>query len=122
MKAMCLNEKAEFVWQDVPNPACHGAFNVKIRIRACALNRADLMQRAGIYALSVEGLGDATAADFREKVLAVCPLADRGIYTGERANSSCGVVSVTDVPYRELTEAMKTIAGEMYRRRHGADK
>ena len=39
---------------------------------------------------------------------------------GESANSSCGVVSVTDVPYRELTGAMKTIAGEMYRRRYGA--
>ena len=39
---------------------------------------------------------------------------------GESANSSCGVVSVTDVPYRELTGAMKTIAGEMYRRRYDA--
>ena len=38
---------------------------------------------------------------------------------GESANSSCGVVSVTDVPYRELTEAMKTIAAEMYPRRYG---
>ena len=27
-----------------------------------------------------------------------------------------GMVSVTDVPYRELTEAMKTVAAEMYRR------
>jgi len=35
---------------------------------------------------------------------------------GESANSSCGVVSVTDVPYRELTEAMRTIAAEMYGR------
>ena len=39
---------------------------------------------------------------------------------GESANSSCGVVSVTDMPYRELTEAMKTIAAEMYRRRWDA--
>jgi len=38
---------------------------------------------------------------------------------GESANSSCGVVSVTDVPYRELTEAMKTVAAEMYARRYG---
>ena len=50
MKAMCINERAEFVWGDVPSPACHNEFDVKIRIRACAINRADLMQRAGIYA------------------------------------------------------------------------
>lgn len=36
---------------------------------------------------------------------------------GESANSSCGVVSVTDVPYRELTDAMKATAAEMYQRR-----
>lgn len=54
MKAMCLNEKSEFVWQDVPDPACHDEFDVKIRVKACALNRADLLQRAGIYA-SPEG-------------------------------------------------------------------
>lgn len=35
---------------------------------------------------------------------------------GESANSSCGVVSVTDVPYHELTEAMKATATELYRR------
>jgi len=38
---------------------------------------------------------------------------------GESANSSCGVVSVTDVPYRELTGAMKAVAAEMYGRRCG---
>ena len=38
---------------------------------------------------------------------------------GESANSSCGAVSVTDVPYRELTGAMRTVAGEMYERRYG---
>lgn len=50
MKAMCIDENREFVWKDVPDAACHGEFDVKIRIRACALNRADLMQRQGIYA------------------------------------------------------------------------
>lgn len=50
MKAMCIDGEKNFVWQDVPDPVCHDGFNVKIRIRACALNRADLMQRAGIYA------------------------------------------------------------------------
>ena len=49
MKAMCLENKA-FVWQDVPAPVCHDEFDVKIAVKACALNRADLMQRQGIYA------------------------------------------------------------------------
>ena len=49
MKAMCL-EGRDFVWKEVPDPVCHGDFDVRIRIRACAINRADLMQRAGIYA------------------------------------------------------------------------
>ena len=49
MKAMCL-EKGEFVWQEVPDPVCHGDFDVRIAVRACAVNRADLMQRQGIYA------------------------------------------------------------------------
>ena len=49
MKAMCIDKDRRFVWQDVPDPACHGEFDVRIRIRACALNRADLMQRQGIY-------------------------------------------------------------------------
>lgn len=37
---------------------------------------------------------DPTAPDFKEKVLAVCPLADRGIYTGARA---CGVKVAIEV-------------------------
>ena len=50
MKAMCLDDKANFVWQDVPDPVCHDEFDVKVRVKACALNRADLLQRAGVYA------------------------------------------------------------------------
>ena len=50
MKAMCLNQSAAFVWQEVPDPVRHDEFDVKIRVRACALNRADLLQRAGLYA------------------------------------------------------------------------
>ena len=50
MKAMCIDEKKDFVWQDVPDPVCHGEFDVKLKVEACAVNRADLMQRAGIYA------------------------------------------------------------------------
>ena len=50
MKAMCIDEKKDFVWQDVPDPVWHGGFDVKLKVEACAVNRADLMQRAGIYA------------------------------------------------------------------------
>ena len=50
MKAMCIGPNREFIWQEVPDPVCHGAFDVKIAVAACALNRADLMQRQGIYA------------------------------------------------------------------------
>ena len=50
MKAMCIDEHRNFVWQDVPDPVCRDGFEVRIRIKACALNRADLMQRQGIYA------------------------------------------------------------------------
>lgn len=50
MKAMCIDSNKNFVWQDVPDPVCHDEFDVKIKVKACALNRADLMQRAGIYA------------------------------------------------------------------------
>lgn len=49
MKAMCLEGK-DFVWKDVEDPKCHAEFDVKIKVKACALNRADLMQRQGIYA------------------------------------------------------------------------
>lgn len=49
MKAMCIDNSKNFVWQDVPEPECHGEFDVKIAVKACAVNRADLMQRAGIY-------------------------------------------------------------------------
>ena len=51
MKAMCIDENSrEFKCQEVPEPVCHDGFDVKIAVRACAVNRADLMQRAGIYA------------------------------------------------------------------------
>ena len=50
MKAMCIDGSKNLVWQDVPDPVCHDAFDVKLKVEACAVNRADLMQRAGIYA------------------------------------------------------------------------
>ena len=30
MKAMCIGENWNFAWQDVPDPACHGEFDVAI--------------------------------------------------------------------------------------------
>ena len=50
MKAMCIDESRDFAWRDVDDPVCHGEFDVKLKVLACAVNRADLMQRAGIYA------------------------------------------------------------------------
>ena len=50
MKAMCIDAAKNFVWRDVDDPVCHGEFDVRLKVLACALNRADLMQRAGIYA------------------------------------------------------------------------
>ena len=35
MKAMCIDENKNFVWQDVPDPVCHGEFDVKIAARSC---------------------------------------------------------------------------------------
>ena len=34
----------------MPDAVCHDEFNVKIHVKACAVNRADLMQKQGIYA------------------------------------------------------------------------
>ena len=50
MKAMCIADNRNFVWQEVDDPVCHGEFDVRLKVEACAVNRADLMQRAGIYA------------------------------------------------------------------------
>ena len=50
MKAIVIDEGRNLVWQDVPDPVCHDEFDVKLAVKACALNRADVMQRAGTYA------------------------------------------------------------------------
>ncbi|MBR1836752.1 MAG: NAD(P)H-quinone oxidoreductase [Kiritimatiellae bacterium] len=50
MKAMTFSDSRDFVWREVPEPQCHDEFDVKLAVKACAVNRADLMQRAGIYA------------------------------------------------------------------------
>lgn len=50
MKAMCIDGNRGLAWTDVPDPVCRGEFDVRLRVMACAVNRADLMQRAGVYA------------------------------------------------------------------------
>ena len=50
MKAIFIDEDKNLVWREVPAPVCHDGFDVKIAVKACAVNRADLMQRQGIYA------------------------------------------------------------------------
>lgn len=48
MHAIVVNEKQELVWTEVPDPV-PGEGEIIIDIQAAALNRADLMQRAGNY-------------------------------------------------------------------------
>ena len=48
MKAMLTDENRNFVWADVPTPTVKEN-EVLIEVYAAALNRADLMQRAGDY-------------------------------------------------------------------------
>ena len=48
MKAMLVDENKNLVWSDVADPVV-GADDVLIKIRAAALNRADLLQRQGKY-------------------------------------------------------------------------
>lgn len=48
MKAMLVDEKKNLIWSDVPDPIVQEG-DVLIEIHAAALNRADLLQRAGTY-------------------------------------------------------------------------
>lgn len=48
MHAMLINEKKELVWSEVPDPQLRSE-DVLIEVYAAALNRADLLQRAGTY-------------------------------------------------------------------------
>lgn len=48
MKAILVQDDKSLIWSDVPDPVC-GENEVKIKIAAAAINRADLMQRAGDY-------------------------------------------------------------------------
>ena len=48
MKAILVGKNQELTWADVPDPVVRED-EVLIEIHAAALNRADLMQRAGDY-------------------------------------------------------------------------
>lgn len=48
MKAIVIEKDRSLVWQEVEMPALR-AGEVRIKVRAAAVNRADLMQRAGTY-------------------------------------------------------------------------
>ena len=48
MKAMLVDENKNLVWSEVPDPVI-GENDVLVKIYAAALNRADLLQRAGKY-------------------------------------------------------------------------
>jgi NADPH2:quinone reductase len=48
MKAMLIDENKNFKWSEVPDPAIKDG-ELLIEIKAAALNRADLLQRAGKY-------------------------------------------------------------------------
>lgn len=48
MKAILVNDDQSLSWSEVPDPVVRSG-DVLIRIEAAALNRADLMQRAGDY-------------------------------------------------------------------------
>ena len=50
MKAMTIENGGALRLSEVPDPVPHGDFDVVIGVKAAAVNRADLMQRAGIYA------------------------------------------------------------------------
>ena len=48
MKAVLIDENKNLVWSDVPDPVIRPD-EVLVKIRAAALNRADLLQRQGKY-------------------------------------------------------------------------
>ena len=55
MKAMCIDENRNFVWQDVPDPACHDEFDVKIRIRAFVHKVMPISEVAAAHAILERG-------------------------------------------------------------------
>mgnify|MGYP006161165813 CR=1 FL=1 len=106
MKAVCVIADSKLAWNEVPTPAPN-AGEVLIRVHATAINRADLMQRMGMYppppgASDIMGLECAgVVASVGEGVTRwqegdeVCALLSGGGY-GEYATAPAG--SVLPVP------------------------
>jgi NADPH:quinone reductase-like Zn-dependent oxidoreductase len=69
MNAMTIGASGAFEWKSVSEPVLGGDFDTLVEVRACALNRADVMQRAGTYA------PPGSAMNFSDsKMLACIPL------------------------------------------------
>ena len=49
MKAISANLKGDCSYQDVPRPQLSGGLDMLIGIKASGVNRADIMQRKGLY-------------------------------------------------------------------------
>ena len=107
MKAIVVEDDQTLAWKEVPVPAL-GPKEVAIAVRATAINRADLMQRRGLYppppgasgvlglecAGIVSAVGDETV---RFKVGdAVCALLPGGGYAEQVAVDEGSVVPVPD--------------------------
>ena len=91
MKAMVLDGDLNFLWTDVADPVRKDG-EVIIKVRAAAVNRADLMQKDGCYAsppewpqwcgLEVSGVIEEAGADSVFKVGdRVCALVGGGGYS-----------------------------------------
>ena len=105
MKAILVNDDRSLSWSDVPNPEIKSE-EVLVEIQAAALNRADLLQRAGDYppppgcpewmGLEVAGviteMGDEAKAKAFELLKRV---------------RECGLTAETDVVGRGLRAQMK---------------
>ena len=101
MYAVLVDEKQNLNWTEVPDPVA-GENEVLIEIHAAALNRADLLQRAGKYppppgwpewmGLEVAGSVLSAPADSRwKKGDKVCALLGGGGYFGHRAYGPAGL-------------------------------
>ena len=73
MKAILVGKNRELTWSDVPDPIV-GAEDVLVKIEYAALNRADLMQRAGAAWLETAKQRGSSPTSSLFKVLRSCAL------------------------------------------------
>jgi len=74
--------------REIPDPA-YGRAELLVKIRASALNRADLLQRRGLYPAPPEAPPDIPGLEFAGEVEA-CGAAVRGFRTGDRVMGILG--------------------------------